>query len=229
MTFKPPVARTALLLLVISAGTPIWAADAEGEPRPVTQTEVLADAPGSVAPARVEPVSYRPLSGKERWNLYVRDTFWSPGAFFRAAGPALGGHLSNEPPEWRQGTAGYSRRFANRFGRFTLQKSYEAAGAALLQHEVRYRRSDRYGFLPRASHALTANFATYDASGRRAPHLARVGAAFAAEFTGNLWVPAGHRDTATALRGVVTQLGVSSAFNLVREFAPELRRMFFWK
>jgi hypothetical protein len=175
-----------------------------------------------------EPVraSYAPLTGKERWNIYVRDGFWSPGVLFKAAGPALGGQLNNEPPEWGQGMEGYSKRFANRFGRNALQETYEAAGAALLQHEVRYIRSKRFGFLPRAAHALTANFVTYDRRGHRTPHISRVGAAFAAEFTGNLWMPAGYRDTSKAVRGVGIQLGVGSAFNLFREFAPELKRVF---
>jgi hypothetical protein len=179
--------------------------------------------------AQAEPGDCQPLTGKERWNLYLRETFWSPGAFFRAAGPALGTHLNNEPPEWGQGTAGYSRRFANRFGRFALRESYEAAGAALLQHEVRYRRGSRSGFLPRAAHALTASFVTHDKNGRRVPHISRVGSAFAAEFTGNLWMPAGYGDTSSALRRVGMELGVSSAFNLIREFAPELKRVLPWK
>lgn len=172
------------------------------------------------------PASYAPLTGKERMNLYLRDVFWSPGVFFKAAGPALGAQLNNEPPEWGQGMEGYSKRFANRFGRNALQETYEAAGAALVQHEVRYLRSKRPGFLPRAAHALTANFVTYDRRGHRRPHISRVGAAFAAEFTGNLWMPAGYRDTSKAVRGVGIQLGVGSAFNLIREFAPELKRMF---
>ena len=109
--------------------------------------------------------SFQTLTGKERWNLYLRDAFWSPGVFFRAAGPALGAQLNNEPAAWGQGMEGYSKRFANRFGRFALQETYEAAGAALLQHEVRYVRSNRSGFLPRAAHALTANFVTYDRQG----------------------------------------------------------------
>jgi hypothetical protein len=170
--------------------------------------------------------SFQTLTGKERWNLYLRDAFWSPGVFFRAAGPALGAQLNNEPAAWGQGMEGYSKRFANRFGRFALQETYEAAGAALLQHEVRYVRSKRSGFLPRAAHALTANFVTYDRNGRRTPHVARVGSVFAAEFTGSLWMPAGYRDASTAMRGVGVELGVSSAFNLVREFAPELKRIF---
>jgi hypothetical protein len=39
-------------------------------------------------------------------------------------------------------------------------------------------------------------------------------------------MPAGYRDASTAMRGVGMELGVSSAFNLVREFAPELKRIF---
>ncbi len=178
--------------------------------------------------AQAEPAhnDYRPLTRDERWKLYVHDAFWSPGVFFRAAGPALGAQLNNEPAAWGQGMEGYSKRFANRFGRFALQDSYEAAGAALLQHEVRYLRSRSSGFLPRAAHALTANFVTYDRTGHRTPHVSRVGSVFAAEFTGALWMPDGYRDTSTAMRGVGMQLGVSSAFNLVKEFSPELKRMF---
>lgn len=179
-------------------------------------------------PIVAEPIlrNYQPLTGKERWNHYWRAAYWNPGVFFRAAGPAAGAQMNNDPPEWGQGMEGYSKRFANRFGRFALQQSYESAGAALLQHEVRYIPSSRTGFLPRAAHALTANIITYDRNGRRVPHVTRVGSMFAAEFTGNLWMPAGYRDTSTAMRGVGMELGVRSAFNLIKEFAPELKRMF---
>lgn len=227
----------ALSLLVISGSPQARAAEPREKSDALPQLEVNghgkpaadAGAPESRVQAQVEPRAYQPLTGKERWNLYVRDTFWSPGVLFRVAGPALGTHLNNKPPEWGQGTAGYSRRFASRFGRFALQETYEAAGAAVLNYEVRYLGSARSGFLPRAAHALTADFVTYDKNGRRTPHIPRVGSAFAAQFTGNLWMPAGYRDTSTALRGVAMELGISSAFNLVREFSPELRRLLPWK
>ena len=85
---------------------------------------------------------------------------------------------------------------------------------------------DGVGFLARAAHALTANFVTYNRNGGRTPNVARVGSVFAAEFTGNLWMLAGYRDGSQAVRGVGMQLGVSSAFNLIREFAPELKLIF---
>ena len=173
--------------------------------------------------------TYTPPTGKERRDLYVRRAFLSPGAFLRAAGPALGSHLKNRPPEWGQGMEGYGRRFANRFGRFALKETYEAAGAVVLGHEVRYLRSTRSGFLPRAGHAMAATFITYDRNGRRTPHIARLGSAFAAEFTGNLWMPAGYRTGAEAVRGVGIELGMNSVFNLFREFSPELKRVLPWK
>jgi hypothetical protein len=185
---------------------------------------------GTLARASAGPgEANQPLAGHERWNLYFRGAFWSPGAFFRAAGPALGAQLKNEPAAWGQGAEGYSKRFANRFGRFALQETYQAAGAAALGHEVRYLRSRRSGFFPRAAHAVTANFVTYDRNGGRTPHVTRVGSVFAAEFTGNLWMPDGYRGASTAMRGVGIELGVSSAFNLIREFAPELKRVFLGK
>jgi hypothetical protein len=199
-------------------------------------TEAQADArqpaSGTTDPAADKPVAgavaaidYQPLTGKERWDLYWRRSFYTPGVILRAAGPALGAHLNNEPPQWGQGAEGYSKRFANRFARFTLQATYESAGAAMLGHEVRYIRSKRSGFFPRAAHALAANFATYDRNGRLAPHYARVGGMFAAEFTASRWMPEGYRDARTAMRGAGVELGVGSAFNLIREFAPELKRV----
>lgn len=168
----------------------------------------------------------QPLSGDDRWNLYLRDTFRSPAVFFRTAGPALVAHLNSEPPQWGQGMEGYGKRFANRFGRFALQETCEAAGAALLQHEVRYIRSRRSGLLPRAADALAGNSVTYDRSGRRTPHVARVGSVMAAELTGHLSMPNGCHDASAAMRGVGGELAVCSACNLIREFAPELKRIF---
>jgi hypothetical protein len=178
-------------------------------------------------PACNPPVerAWQPLTANERWSTYFKEVLWSPGAFFGAAGPALGAQMKNEPAEWGQGMEGYSRRFANRFGRSAIKETYEAAGAAMLRHEVRYIPSRRSGFLPRAGYALTANFVTLDRNGRRVPHAARVGALVGAEFTGSLWMPAGHRDASTAMRNVGMELGIGSAFNLIREFGPDLKRL----
>lgn len=226
----------ALISLAFPAYISAGFADSQKNAEPVAQDPLPGVEPGNPgsgsttppAPADLAKSPYAPLTGRERRNIYLHDAFASPGAFFRATGPALGAQRNNEPPEWGQGMEGYSKRVANRFGRDTIYKSYEAAGAAVLGHEVRYLPSKRPGFLPRATHALTANFITYDRHGHRTPHVTRVGSAIGAEFTGNLWMPDDRRNASEAMRGAGMQLGVSGAFNLIREFSPELKRFFRW-
>lgn len=168
--------------------------------------------------------NYTPLTGEQRWRLYLRQAYGNPGAAFRALGPAIGDHSDNDPPEWGQGMKGYSRRALNRFGRFTLRDSIEHTGAAALGHEVRYVRCKCEGFFPRVGHALAMNALTYNREGRWRPHVSRLGGMFAAEYIGNAWMPAGSRTSAEALRGVALQVGMGSLFNIVKEFSPEVRR-----
>jgi len=163
---------------------------------------------------------WRPLTGEERWRIYWRTTYASPGTFFRAAGPALGDHLNDRPDVWPQGMDGYSRRFANRFARFALQDSLSHASSAALGYDVRYVRCECTGFFPRFGHALKWNFLTLDRNGRTVLNTPRIGSAFAAEFIGNAWMPEGFRTNAEAFRGVGIQLGVGALFNTIREFAP---------
>ncbi len=168
----------------------------------------------------VDRDGWQPLTGEQRWRIYWRATYANPGTFFRAAGPALGDHLNDRPEVWPQGMAGYSRRMANRFARFTLQDTMQHASSAALGYEVRYVRCGCEGFWPRFGHALLWNFLTLDRQGRPVVNAPRIGSAFAAEFIGNAWMPEGFRTNAEAFRGVGIQLGVGALFNTIREFAP---------
>lgn len=172
----------------------------------------------------VEREGYRPPAAAERWEIYWRTTYASPGTFFRAAVPALGEHLDDRPEAWPQGTEGYSLRFANRFARFALQSSLSHASSAALGYEVRYVRCGCSGVMRRLGHAMLWNFLTLDRDGRTVVNTPRIGAAFAAEFIGNAWMPDGYRTRQEALRGVGLQLGVGAMFNVIREFAPRRKQ-----
>ncbi|MEQ1883490.1 MAG: hypothetical protein ABL967_00385 [Bryobacteraceae bacterium] len=191
--------------------------DSDGQTHDPTDNSALGSTAAGTSP-------YQPLTGKERWHLYLKNAYWSPMSLGRSAGAALGAQLTNEPPEWGQGMEGFGQRFADRAGRFAVQESYQALGAALLQHEVRYIPSRKSAFLPRFAYALAANFVTYNRNGRRTPHVTRLGAMVGAEFTADLWQPEDR--VSDVFRGVGVQLGTSSAFNLLREFGPEVKRLF---
>lgn len=163
---------------------------------------------------------YVPLEAKERWSLYWRQTYGRPTAYLGSSVSALVSQLNNEPPEWGQGMEGYSKRFANRFARSTIRNTVTAAGSAALGYEVRYVKCDCKGFGPRFGHAIAWNFLTLNRDGKTVLNTPRIGASFASEFIGNRWMPAGYNTAGDAMRSGAIQLGVSSLFNAIREFAP---------
>lgn len=180
--------------------------------------------PGMFWGTVITRAEFQPLTGSERWGLYWRQTYWRPGVLFGNAGPALGAHLNNEPPQWGQGAEGYSRRFANRFARSAIRDTASAAGSAALGYDVRYVRCDCKGFFPRFGHAIAWNFLTLNRDGKTVLNTPRIGATFASEFIGRTWMPAGYNGAADAMRSGAMQLGIGAIFNSIREFSPRKQR-----
>lgn len=167
---------------------------------------------------------FKPLTGKQRWGLYWRQTYWRPSALFSTAVPALVAQLKDNPPEWGQGTVGYSKRFANRVARTAIRDSVSAAGSAALGYDVRYVKCDCKGLLPRFGHAIAWNFLTLNRQGNTVLNIPRIGGSFAAEFIGRTWMPAGYNTAGDAMRSGAMQLGLHSLFNSIREFVPEKKK-----
>lgn len=165
------------------------------------------------------------MTSGERWRQYAKQVA-GPGTFFASAGPALGGQINNEPEAWGQGMAGYSRRLADRYGRLAVRGTYQHSAAALLGHDVRYLRSGKTGFFPRAGHALASTFVTRDRNGGKVLNVSLLASSMAAEFTANTWRPDGFNSASRAVRGSGFHLSINSGFNLLREFAPEMKRAF---
>ena len=179
---------------------------------------------GSIVP---KDVKYKTLTGEQRLKLYLRQAYLGPGAYFRAFGSSIGDQMNTRPEEWGDGGSGYARRVGNRFARFTIQDSIEAAGAAAMGHEVRYIRCRCDGFFPRFGHVIAMSFATYNRNGKWVPHVSRIGATFAAEYIGKSWMPPSAKATSgDVARGVALQFGFGTLFNTFREFGPDIKRGF---
>jgi len=167
---------------------------------------------------------FQPLTNQQRWGLYWRQTYWTPGAFFGNAGPALGSHLRNEPPQWGQGMEGYAKRFGDQFARSAIRDTVSAAGSAALGYEVRYVKCQCKGTLPRIGHALLWNFITLNRSGKTVLNVPKFAGSFAGEFAGNTWRPAGYNSAGDAMRNGAIRLAYGSAFNIIREFVPKKKK-----
>lgn len=202
------------------------------DPGADTVTERTARTPDPAAVAFVvggivpKEAPYRPLNGDERWRLFLNESFaFKGGAYFRAFGSALPDHLNNRPEDWGQGSKGYFTRVGDRFARFTLSTGFEHLGAAATGLEPRYVRSKDDGFGKRFLHASQLVLLTYNREGKKTFYWSRFAGAFGAEAISAAWNPA-VRWEVRGYQGAAQQVAAQWVFNVIREFAPDIKRLF---
>ncbi len=170
--------------------------------------------------------NFKPLTGEQRWRRYWKDTVFSPGLFFAAAGAASGSQLGHDPPEWGQGTEGYARRTASLLGLFTIQETVTQSGAAALHYDPRYFHCECHGFVRRASHAVLWTFLTKNDRGETRFNLPAVAGAYGSGMISMYWYPARYNPLSDGVRVGNQQIAYDLGVNLIREFSPELKRAF---
>jgi hypothetical protein len=152
----------------------------------------------------------------DRLGNYVRDTF-GPVALFRASVGAAWSQARNRPPEWGQGFDAYGRRVASQYGELVIQESVRHGLGALLGEDIRYRRCECRGFVPRFGHAWLSTL-TVSSNGRYRPSIAKLVAPFAGTVGAvTLWYPDRftYRD---GLRFGVFAVAGAGGTNVLREF-----------
>jgi hypothetical protein len=167
------------------------------------------------------------LTNHQRFQLYLRQSFTTPGIYAKSAMFSIGDQINDSPPEWGDGFTGYLQRLGSRHGQFVVQNSLSALGNALLGFEPRYDRCRCSGWWPRTSHAMLRNFVTYDRSEKALrPQIAMYAGAFGAGAIAGTWKPQNRDLVVDGYHSAITQVGFGIAANLIGEFAPEVRRLF---
>jgi hypothetical protein len=176
---------------------------------------------GAYVPKEAPLVS---LTGYQRGELFVRQTFTTPGIYIKSAFLSLVDQASGTPYGWGGGIDGYGRRTVSNYMRSSVQNVFSTIGNAALQSEPRYDRCRCVGFGPRTKHALIRNFMTYNQTEEELrPQFALYGAALGAGMLSSVWKPQSKLWT-EGYRGVLTQGGFGMLSNWIGEFAPEIRR-----
>jgi len=176
--------------------------------------------------AQTPPTAYTPLTAGERWEHYWNETFLSPGLYFAAFGAASGAQLANDPPEWGQGFKGYSHRTGSLFATFTIQATVHEAASAALHYDPRYLRCHCQGGGRRLRHAVVWSLLTKNDEGQTRFDLPVLAGAYASGIIPILWYPDRYSPWKDGFRLGSQQLGFSVGVNVIKEFGPELRRIF---
>src|SRR5947209_6267632 len=54
-----------------------------------------------------------PLDGRERFKLYIRQTYTTPGIYIKTGFFAVHDQIENSPPDWGDGFPGFAKRVAS--------------------------------------------------------------------------------------------------------------------
>lgn len=102
------------------------------------------------------PAYVRPTE-KTKLRNYLFDAFGP----YPLVGAAIAGgvnQVENAPPEWKQGFAGYSKRFGSDFAIAAVTTSTRYTLAKVFREDTLYYRCECKGLFPRLSHAVLSTF-----------------------------------------------------------------------
>src|SRR6202051_396272 len=164
-------------------------------------------------------------TGKEREQIYLRQTLTTPGAYMKRMFGAGIDQARGVPSQWDDGWGGYAERFASREGQFITANTLAALGNAKLGYEVRYDQCKCEGVWPRTRHAIVRNFLTYDGSEvNMRPQWVLYGGAFGGGMLSTVWKPSPKNAFTNGGWGVLGQVGYGTLLNFVTEFSREINR-----
>jgi hypothetical protein len=166
-----------------------------------------------------------PLNGEQRFKLYIRQTFTTPGIYIKTGFFAMHDQVKNTPSEWGDGFAGFAKRVGSNQATNIIQNSFTSLGQGIVGWEPRYDRCRCDGAWPRFRHAFVRNFITYDRSEQSIrPNIMPFAAAFGAGVIGATWNPNNPTITVKGYQSVITQAWVGVVINAIGEFAPDVKK-----
>lgn len=171
--------------------------------------------------------NYRPLTGRERLQLYWKQNYWSVGAY---AGPFISAlvldQASGTPEEWGGGFEGFGHRLGSRVLSSTIQGNIQAGLAAALREDVRYISRGKGTSSQRLLHAVAFSFVTYNNNGHVTPNVSNLTSYYTSTAISTKWVPTDDSLGRYTLVHGSEQVGLSIAVNILQEFWPDIRSRF---
>lgn len=180
----------------------------------------------------VHPPHYKPgarlctLELNDKFKLFVRDTV-DPVTFLNVGFNAGIGQAENDDPSFGQGAAGYGKRFgANLADQASSEFFKDFAYPSLFSEDPRYYRRAHGSAGKRFLHALGHPVIAYRENGTRMFNFSEWLGTTSAVVLSNTYHPDNRRGVAPAARGVGYGVANDIAFDLLREFWPEIARKF---
>jgi hypothetical protein len=181
---------------------------------------------GAVVPREVP---LEPLDVHERFDLFFRGTFTTPGLYGETSILALHDQFvhGNVTSPWGPTLSGFAKRLGTREGEAVVQNSITALGDGLLGWEPRYDRCRCDGFWRRTRHALVRDFVTYDVTEKSLrPQIMPYLGAFSGAALATTWEPGNPNWKIEGYQAAVLQMAAGLGVDLIGEFGSDIARLF---
>jgi hypothetical protein len=168
---------------------------------------------------------YKPLSTREKYKLASEDAF-DRGTFILAAAFAGKSQLSNANPSFGQGVKGYAHYFVTSYADWAVgDYMTEAVFPSLFHQDPRYFRKGTGGALSRLGSAVGQIFWTHTDSGGSTFNVSEIGGNSALVALSQAYYPEDRKPSSAASK-LAVQVAVDMSSNIMKEFYPEIRRLF---
>jgi hypothetical protein len=169
--------------------------------------------------------AYEPLTAHQKFKLATQDAL-DRGTFILAAVYAGEGQLTKAQPSFGQGAEGYAHYFATSYVDWAgADYMTEAIFPALLHQDPRYFRKGTGSGFSRLTYAMSRIFWTRTDSGGYAFNFSEVGGNAAMVALSQAYYPDTRRP-GSAAGSLAIQIGDDMASNILKEFYPDLARVF---
>lgn len=196
----------------------------QGKAQQASDSSLRGTAAKVEGPHHLQP-SLPALTGSLRLHNYLYNLV-SPLAVIGSAASAGIGQWRDVPGQWKQGGAGYGRRFASAMAQHIAGQTILSGAAALLKEDTRYVPSPQAGFRRRLEYALLSTVSARGPDGLRRLSLPKISAFVGAAIVSRAWQPPSTAEPHNALSSLGASLSVAAGFNVLREFLP--RRFRTW-
>ncbi|MGA2595606.1 MAG: hypothetical protein ABSH09_01210 [Bryobacteraceae bacterium] len=170
-------------------------------------------------------VNYEPLTTSQKFKLATQDSF-DRGTFVLAGAFAGEAQLTNADRSFGQGAAGYGRYYGTSLADWVIgDYMTEAVFPTLLHQDPRYFRRGTGSKWSRLRYAVGQIFWTHTDSGGTQFNYSEILGNSAAVAISNAYYP-DNRTASNAVSKLGTQVGVDMASNVLKEFSPDIYRMF---
>jgi hypothetical protein len=169
-----------------------------------------------------------PLTVKQKFGLFAKETFDPFTAVSSAAGAALS-QIDNDNPKYGHGAGPYAQRFGAALADVTTQNFFsDALLASLLHEDPRYfRRGAEFGVWHRVGYALSRVVVTRTDSGARSFNFSGILGTGMGIGLSNAYYPQSSVSGEEVATRFGTSLMATALGNLLPEFWPDIHEKFF--